>query len=114
MFAVEGAGQLRAHVRRQQVTQYGDLFTASLDLADRIFASTHDAHAMALQLRTGFTLCSTCMAGNTNGRHTHVVFEFDEYEDRQVFQNKIMPELAATGTKELLWVGSQAFTLRYE
>lgn len=42
------------------------------------------------------------------------VFYIDSYEDRTMLYSQIMPAIYSSNVKDLLWVGVQPYTLRYE
>lgn len=105
---------MHARIHRHHEPKHREIFTAALDLADKVYEATHDEQAMTLQLRMALMLCPNCMAGNMHGRQIFPVFQLDDYEDRLFFQKNIVTELAALGASKLLWVGCQPFTLRYE
>ena len=79
-----------------------------------MFAATQDNTAVAMQLRVAFTLCPMCKATGTLKGGTKSFFEVDDQPDREYMVHSVLPAVIATGAREYLWVGVQAFTLRYE
>ena len=90
------------------------MFGSAVKLSEQIHAVTRDAHAMAVQLRVALMLCPTCKVEGVLDSAIKPFFEFDGYEDREYLATRILPKIVSMGTKDVLWVGVQPFTLRYE
>ena len=119
-------------------------FMAAIRLADELYDTTADEKASIAMLRAALTGCPGCplthpgQAGALQtalcttqaaclpqrayraayvcgtGRWSQPVFNVDHFDDRLMLYGQILPQVYHQNVKDVLWVGVQPYTLRYE
>lgn len=82
-------------------------FSGLVNEADSLHAETGNLFASTALLRAALELCPDCKAAINPGHLSEKVFVFDEYADRKLLTDSILPALSHYRPKRILWVGVQ-------